>query len=233
MQHENTTTSLVLASQSPRRAAILDALALTYRIAVSDAEETEHYPADHLLARLSPLAMQLDDHPAVRAWRKGNHIAQQYPTAVTLAADTIVVCDGVVLNKPRDATDAARMLRVLEGRTHEVYTGMALFIPQHEPIFHVECSRVTMRSLTDAEIATYVATGEPMDKAGAYGIQGIAGSLVAAVDGSFTNVVGLPMQATIALLAHAGIAVQTALPVAFAQWRGAHPFLRSDLGSAP
>lgn len=233
MQDAHRTASLVLASQSPRRAAILDALALSYRVAVSDAEETEHYPAAALRAQLTPLAMPLDDHPAIRAWRKGNHIAHQFPAAVTLAADTIVVCDGVVLNKPRDPADAARMLRMLAGRTHEVYTGMALFVPQHDPVFHVECSRVTMRNLTDAEIATYVATGEPMDKAGAYGIQGIAGSLVAAVDGSFTNVVGLPMQATIALLAHAGIAVQTALPVAFAQWRGAHPFLRSDLGSAP
>lgn len=233
MESLSHTQTLVLASQSPRRAAILDALGLSYRIAVSDAEEFNHYPAPILRRGMPQIAIAEDDHPAVRAWRKGNHIAQDHPDAVVLAADTIVVCDGIVLNKPIDTPDAIRMLQTLNGRSHDVYTGMALFVPGHLPVFHVETSTVTMRALSAAEITAYVATGEPMDKAGAYGIQGLAGSLVQAVVGSFTNVVGLPLAPTIQLLASAGIPCPQPLAAAYTRWRAAHPHLRSDLGSAP
>lgn len=222
----------ILASQSPRRAAILDALGVTYDIAVSDAEEIDHYPPPVVMARFPQLPLAHDDHPATRAWRKGNQIAHDHPAAVVLAADTIVVCDGSVLNKPRDAAHAIAMLEQLNGRVHQVYTGMALFRPGHLPECRVEVSQVTMRPLTRAEIETYVASGEPMDKAGSYGIQGLAGSLVAAVDGSFTNVVGLPLIPTDALLRTAGIAVPRTVDDAYTRWRSAHPLLRTELGSS-
>jgi septum formation protein len=224
---------LILASQSPRRAAILDALGVHYAVTVSDAEETALFPAEDQGTVIPPVAVARNDHPVVRAWRKGSHIAALHPDAVVLAADTIVVCDGLVLNKPRDGADAIRMLHLLSGRTHRVYTGLALFAPRQSPRYLVEHSDVQMRDLSEAEIYTYIRTGEPMDKAGAYGIQGMAGTLVHAVEGSFTNVVGLPMQATISLLNTAGIPVAQTLSGAYEQWRVAHPLLRTDLGREP
>ena len=229
----SSTQQIILASQSPRRAAILQALGVSYAIVVSDAEEVFHFPPVTLQNRIPVLAIAADDHPVVRAWRKGNHVAQQYPEAVVLAADTIVVCDTQVLNKPVDVADALRMLSLLAGRSHDVYTGMVLFAPAHEPIFWVEASRVAMRELNPDEMQRYVDTGEPMDKAGSYGIQGIAGSLVTAVIGSFTNVVGLPLEATISLLRTVGIQVPISAADAYSSWRVAHPLLRSDLGNQP
>lgn len=225
--------TFLLASQSPRRAAILEALGVTFDIAISDAEEDSHFPPSELMARIPPLALSDEDHPVVRAWRKGNHIAQLHPHAIVLAADTIVVCDSHVLNKPVDRADAMRMLKMLSGRSHQVYTGMVRYAPQHEPVFWVQMSTVTMRELDAIELERYVASGEPMDKAGAYGIQGMAGSLVASVTGSFTNVVGLPMEATIRLLSGTGVCVARTVPEAFDLWRRAHPLLRTELGDQP
>ena len=224
---------LILASQSPRRAAILDALGVHYAVKVSDAEETATFPDDAHSDVMPTVAVDRNDHPVVRAWRKGSHIAVLHPDAVILAADTIVVCDGLVLNKPVDDGDASRMLHLLSGRTHSVYTGLALFAPRQSPRFMVEQSDVQMRVLSEDEIYTYIRTGEPMDKAGAYGIQGMAGTLVHAVEGSFTNVVGLPMQATISLLNTAGIPVAQTLSGAYEHWRVAHPLLRTELGREP
>jgi len=223
----------ILASQSPRRAAILHAMGVDFAVAVSDAEEGDHYPPTTLHAHIPALAIAADDHPVIRAWRKGNHIAQLHPDSVVLAADTIVVCDTHVLNKPVDSADALRMLTLLSGRSHQVYTGMVLFVPAQEPMFWVQASQVSMRVLTPDEMTRYVASGEPMDKAGAYGIQGIAGSLVQSVQGSFTNVVGLPMEATMRMLHSAGIEVANSLTDAYLAWRLAHPLLRSDLGDQP
>ena len=223
----------ILASQSPRRAAILQAMGVQFVTAVSDAEEEMHFPPDAIQSRIPPLAVAADDHPVVRAWRKGNHIAQLHTDAVVLAADTIVVCDTHVLNKPTDDRDAMRMLGMLSGRSHEVYTGMVLFVPGEEPVLWVQTSLVEMRKLSLDEMQQYVASGEPMDKAGAYGIQGIAGSLVQSVTGSFTNVVGLPLEATMRVLRDAGILVPTTVAQAYQSWRKAHPLLRSDLGNQP
>ena len=230
---KTSTLQIILASQSPRRAAILQALGVPYTVVVSDAEEVSHFPPITLHDRIPALAIAADDHPAVRAWRKGNHIASLYPESVVLAADTIVVCDTHVLNKPVDATDALRMLCLLAGRSHDVYTGMVLFAPSREPIFWVEASRVSMRELTTDEMQRYVDSGEPMDKAGSYGIQGIAGSLVSSVTGSFTNVVGLPLAATISMLGTVGIDVPTTAAEAYDSWRAAHPLLRTNLGNQP
>ena len=121
-----------------------------------------------------------------------------------------MVLDGRLLGKPRDADDAARMLRDLRGREHEVITGLAVVElpeagPAPEPETASVTSRVRMGEYSDDEIAAYVATGEPLDKAGAYAVQGLGGRLVAAVDGCFTNVIGLPLTTTRALLARRGL----------------------------
>jgi len=131
-------------------------------------------------------------------------------SAVVLGADTEVVLDGRLLGKPRDPTDAARMLRELRGRTHEVITGLAVVelgppgsAPRQETA--AVTSRVRMAEYSDADIEGYVATGEPLDKAGGYAVQGLGGRLVAVVDGCLTNVIGLPLTTTRALLARHGV----------------------------
>ena len=131
------------------------------------------------------------------------------PTVV-LGADTEVVLDGRLLGKPRDPADAARMLRELRGREHEVITGLAVVelgppgsAPSQETV--AVTSRVRMAEYSDADIESYVATGEPLDKAGGYAVQGLGGRLVATVDGCLTNVIGLPLATTRALLSRRGL----------------------------
>lgn len=187
-------TAVILASGSPRRRELMQALGVDFRVVVSDAEEGDILPDASLLTNLPVVSVALHDHPTIRAWRKGMHVAAQYPHALVVAADTIVVIDGEVLNKPIDDADARRMLRQLSGRQHTVYTGLMIAPPNQPLEWHVVASQVEMRHLDDASIAEYVATGEPRDKAGAYGIQGGAGTLVVGVHGSFTNVVGLPLR---------------------------------------
>ena len=130
------------------------------------------------------------------------------PGELVLAADTTVVADGEILGKPLDAEDARRMLRQLAGREHEVLTGIALAEPDQEnggrTVARVDLTRVRIAPLTDEEIGWYVGTGEPMDKAGAYGIQGLGSLFVEAVDGNYTNVVGLPVPAVYGLFAEMG-----------------------------
>jgi septum formation protein len=144
-------------------------------------------------------AVALDKARAVaREWTGG--------PAVVLGADTEVVLDGRYLGKPRDAADAARMLRQLSGRTHEVVTGLALVdAPSGREETLAVTTRVTMIDAGAEEIAAYVATGEPLDKAGAYAVQGLGTRLVARVDGCFTNVVGLPVETTRQLLKRWGL----------------------------
>jgi septum formation protein len=220
MEQNNTQlTPLILASASPRRHELLTSLAIAFTVAVSDAEESDLLPDTTMMSLLPPVAVPLHDHPTVRAWRKGYQIAMLRRDAAILAADTIVVINGQVLNKPVDASDAYRMLRLLSGQTHQVYTGMTLFIAGRRPLFHVCCSDVTMQLLTDQQITEYVATGESLDKAGAYGIQGMAGTLVTAVTGSYTNVVGLPLRDTISLLAHVPIMPGRDALAAYDYWR--------------
>jgi septum formation protein len=144
-------------------------------------------------------AVALDKARAVaREWTAG--------PAVVLGADTEVVLDGRYLGKPRDSADAARMLRELSGRTHDVITGLALVdAPSGREETLAVTTRVTMIHASAEEIAAYVATGEPLDKAGAYAVQGKGARLVAHVDGCFTNVVGLPVEATRRLLERWGL----------------------------
>jgi septum formation protein len=147
---------------------------------------------------------------AAVALAKARAVAAALPPdqrAVVLGADTEVVLDGRLLGKPEDAAGAARMLRALRGRAHEVVTGVALVAAGGEPREAAEAvtSRVVMADYTDRDIAEYVATGEPMDKAGGYAVQGQGGRLVARVDGCYTNVVGLPVGTTRRLLAAWGL----------------------------
>ena len=221
----------ILASGSPRRRELLTALGVDFVVVTSDAEEEEQYPSAEMLADLPPVAVALHDHPTIRAWRKGIHVAQQHPNACVLAADTIVVVDGEVLNKPVDDDDACRMLRRLSGQIHSVYTGVMLCAPASPPQWYVGHSRVEMRALSDMMIQQYVATGEPLDKAGAYGIQGVAGTLVQAVHGSFTNVVGLPLRLVHQVLAAQGVVVPIDPDTAYRNWRGQMAYQQMPDGS--
>lgn len=150
----------------------------------------------------------LADAVARLALRKARAVAARRRSGLVLGADTIVVVDGEALGKPADRTEATAMLRRLRGRTHEVMTGVAVVdAATGSEAVRTVTSRVTMRAYSEAEIAAYVATEEPLDKAGAYAIQGMGGALVAALDGSHSNVVGLPLAATAALLRRFGVAV--------------------------
>jgi septum formation protein len=171
---------LVLASASPRRAELLRLAGYTFTAAQADLDET-------------PLPGEAADAYVRRlAEGKAAAIAARHPGAVVLGADTTVVVDGDILGKPADAADAAAMLSRLQGRAHDVFTGVAVRAPDGGDSA-VARTRVWFAAMTGDEIAAYVATGEPMDKAGAYGIQGQASRYVTRIDGSYPNVMGLPV----------------------------------------
>jgi septum formation protein len=186
----------VLASGSPRRAELLARLGLAPVVRPTDVDETPRpgERADALVARLAAAKAA-----ASAALGDGSD-------EVVLAADTEVTLDGEVLGKPCDRDDAGRMLRQLAGRTHEVVTGIAVVRGPVSAVTRVSTD-VTFRDLTDAEVAWYLATGEPDDKAGAYGLQGAGAVLVSRVDGSDTNVIGLPLAETVDLLREVGLDV--------------------------
>jgi septum formation protein len=182
--------SLVLASASPRRQELLARLGISFTVEPSHIPEL--HPPGPPAAALAAVA--LDKARAVAGrWTTGR--------AVILGADTEVVLDGRYMGKPRDAADAVRILSALSGRTHEVITGVALVeAPPGREATTAVTTRVTMTAATQEEIAAYVATGEPFDKAGGYAVQGLGARLVARVDGCLTNVVGLPVETTRRLL---------------------------------
>ena len=139
---------------------------------------------------------------------KALDVSPRYPSDLVVAADTVVDLDGHALNKPIDAGDASRMLRLLAGRRHQVHTAFALAAPgQNELIERSETTDVQFYALSESEIAEYVATGEPMDKAGSYGIQGRAAALVERIDGDFYTVMGFPLGAFIRTLRELGISL--------------------------
>jgi septum formation protein len=174
--------SIVLASASPRRLELLSSLGLTVDVRPSGYGEPDDPQA-------TPLELAIS-----HARNKALFLAPFVRSELVVAADTVVDLDGVALNKPADAGDAARMLRSLSGREHQVHTAFALRVPQREGLVEEQSTtRVRFYALTEAEIAEYVATGEPMDKAGAYGIQGRAASLVESIDGDFYTVMGFPL----------------------------------------
>ena len=138
--------------------------------------------------------------------RKAEKIAREHPDDVIVSADTIVVIDGGILGKPKDEEDAARMLRLLSGRTHTVYTGLTVH-SGGESKTQVVSTEVTFRDLTDAEIAAYIKTGEPMDKAGSYGIQGFGSMFVSGLRGDYFCVMGLPVCTLAGMLRAAGVEI--------------------------
>ncbi len=174
---------LILASASPRRQELLHNAGIEFVV------QPANVPED-LLSGESPEAC------AQRlATAKARAIFDPHPTNQVLGADTIVVVGTEILGKPADASDAARMLRLLSGREHRVITGVCLLTPGQPPKEDVrhETTRVTMTTLTDEDIADYVAHSEPMDKAGAYAIQGLASRWIPKIEGCYFNVVGLPI----------------------------------------
>jgi len=173
---------LVLASASARRREILERLGFEFEVLVTGVEEEAQGCDD-------------DERFAVMlAERKAREARSRRPEKTIIAADTIVVCGGRRLGKPRDAAEAAAMLAMLSGREHEVITGIALIGPSGRSLARAERTKVYFRSLTPNEIALYVATGEPFGKAGAYAIQGFAAPFVERIDGCYFNVVGLPVR---------------------------------------
>ena len=185
--------TLILASASPRRQELLRQIGCKFRVVVSDADELsgDGIPPERLAVE--------------NARRKAEDVsAKAGGNAPVLGADTVVAVDEKILGKPKDAADAARMLRLLSGRQHFVYTGIALAY-RGEVYIDVVRTAVWVDTLSDEEITAYIATGEPMDKAGAYAVQGIAAKFIPRVDGSFSNVVGLPLYAVRELARKAGI----------------------------
>jgi septum formation protein len=183
---------VVLASQSPRRRDLLDLIKIQHTVRPADIDE-------------SPLAGERPFDCVERLARtKGRRIAALEPDAVVIAADTVVVVDDRILNKPVDVADARDMLSALSGREHVVHTAVCV-IRDGTEVAAVETVGVRFRSLSDAEIEAYIATGEPMDKAGAYGIQGYGATIVERVSGDFFAVMGLPLVRLTRLLAASGV----------------------------
>lgn len=188
---------LVLASASPRRRELLSGICSQFEVVPSEIDETlENGPTPEGVAEL--------------ALRKARAVAARAGEAVVLAADTLVVLDGTALGKPADPEEARAMLRRLRGREHEVITGVAVVDSRtgREASLAV-VSRVRMAAYSDATLDAYVASGAPLDKAGAYAIQDLGGALVERLAGSYANVVGLPVEETRRLLADFGVRVSS------------------------
>jgi septum formation protein len=183
---------LILASASPRRRQLLRDAGIPFTVQPADIDET-------------PLAGESPRACAERLAReKAGAVGKNQPQEFILGADTIVVVDEIILGKPRDAADAARMLRMLSGRQHSVITGVCLIGPLFE-VVSCETTLVNVSKISDDEIRGYVATGEPMDKAGAYAIQGIASRWISRIEGDYSNVVGLPVARVYEMLKAAGV----------------------------
>ena len=178
---------LILASGSPRRRELLTKMGYTFEILIPDVDENVSGPAREVVGILSR--------------RKAEAAAAQLSDGIIIASDTLVSQDGDVLGKPADEADAHRMLSELSGNAHEVYTGVTLAdAADGRRLTRVVCTRVRFRALTDEEIWAYIRTGEPMDKAGAYAIQGGAHGFVEGLEGSYENVIGFPVDDIQAML---------------------------------
>lgn len=183
---------LILASGSPRRRELLSRMGYAFEICAPDVDE-------HVTGHAWDIVYAL-------AERKARAGAEHFDRGVIIASDTLVSLDGAPLGKPEDAEDARRMLRALSGREHEVFSGVCVLdIETGRHLTRSVRTGVTFRAVTDREIDAYIATGEPMDKAGAYAIQGGAGAFVTRLDGSFENVMGFPVDEVREMLAAFGM----------------------------
>ena len=183
--------SLILASSSPRRRELMEGTGLPFQVITADAEE---------LKEGEPKALVMEN-----ARRKALEVWKLHPGCLVLGADTVVYQGDRVLGKPRDDSDARDMLRGLSGKWHSVFTGVCLIHPDGKEDVRADESRVRFVDLDEAAIDRYVKTGEPRDKAGAYAVQGRAGMFVSRIEGSFSNVIGLPMHLVRSMLLEAGI----------------------------
>lgn len=184
---------VILASASPRRLALLQQIGIEATVSPADFDE------------VSGSAVQAEDVVLANAAGKCQDVVKfKGDSLPVVAADTVVVAEGVILGKPQDAEDAFKMLKQLSGKTHKVLTGIAVSYAG-EMLAEVCETKVVFRELTDEEIKNYVATGEPLDKAGAYGIQGKGAVLVEKIDGCYNNVVGLPLTRMQLILAKLGV----------------------------
>jgi septum formation protein len=199
MQEKTHLNMIYLASRSPRRAELLQQIGVEFIILPSDIDET-------------PLLNEQSDAYVLRlAAEKARAcydvlISQSAPIYPVLAADTTVSLDGKILGKPQDDDEAFQMLSSMSGRCHEVHTGIA--VATHEGVkVAISMTQVEMAKLSDETILAYITTGEPRDKAGAYGIQGLAGTLIKRIEGSYSGVMGLPIYETAQLLGQAGVRI--------------------------
>jgi septum formation protein len=183
---------LFLASASPRRRELLRNAGIPFEVEPADIKEAPlpNEPAKAYAERL--------------AREKAQTIARKYSNNPVLGADTVVVIDNQILGKPANPADAARMLHLLSGRTHQVITGVCLAANGNDSVAS-EITSVTMSEISEQEIAAYISTGEPMDKAGAYAIQGIASRWIPRIEGDYSNVVGLPVARVYRMLQQAGV----------------------------
>jgi septum formation protein len=184
--------TLILASASPRRRELLTQAGYRFQVEASSVAESRR-PGEDAIRFATRLAREKAEEVFARH--------QSSAEVVTvLGADTVVVCDGEVMGKPVDASEAARMLLLLSGRTHQVVTGVAVVWASGSAEVAAELTQVTMRTISPEEVSDYVAGGEPMDKAGAYAIQGYAGRWIPRISGCYFNVVGLPLALVASLL---------------------------------
>lgn len=181
---------LILASRSPRRCELLSRLGLSFDTDTPDVDESCDLPAQEAVQQLS--------------LRKASAAASLHPGCWIIGADTLVALGEQSLGKPKNEDDAIRMLKLLSGRTHQVYTGVSVISPSGEVLTGFDRTDVTFDLLTDCEIISYVRSGEPMDKAGAYALQGRAGSWITHLNGSDTSVIGLPLYLVRRLLIRSG-----------------------------
>jgi septum formation protein len=190
----STTAQLILASRSPRRRDLLEQAGLTFSVIPGDFDEEG--------VQISTPA----DFVTILAEAKANEVADRYPQSCVIGADTIVTIDEAILGKPADDKAARAMLDRLSGRSHQVFTGFAVICKQKQICIRQAIKTdVAFRNLSEDEIDGYINTGEPFDKAGAYAIQGLGSSLVRRINGSYTNVVGLPVCEVIETLLQIGI----------------------------
>lgn len=184
--------NIFLASSSPRRAELLRGLGLKFSVCAPDADENS-------VDKTIPINMYVQELALLKATAAAKELIGE--RGIIIAADTVVCMDGEILGKPHDETDAERMLFSLSGKTHNVYTGICVMrMSDGFAACESECTAVTFLPLSEEKIKRYVKTGEPMDKAGSYGIQGLGSTLVEKINGDYFNVVGLPVSKLTLLL---------------------------------
>ena len=188
------TPPIILASASPRRREILEKTGLPFRVVTSNYDEDDHKIADpRACARLL-------------SRKKAESVAEAYRDALVIGADTLIFFKNAIVGKPRDRRDAARMLAMLSGATHTVITGCTIIDGRNgKRLSRSEATEVTLKKMTKGEIARYIDTGEPLDKAGAYGIQGTGAAFVTRIAGDYFNVMGLPYSSLVESLKRFGI----------------------------